>query len=150
MPPRPAPSLPSSRPHTDAEALLSLWDRLAIGVRCAYNPGCPCAVRRYLEVGRRVAASGVRSELQVQQRMLQLLLRVAHDAALPWLWRSICLEHTAYPQARLVSLLKHVDPLAPQAIDAALQAAHDALGRRGDRDRAGPPLRGGREGPGHA
>ena len=80
--------------------------------------------------------------------MLQLLLQVAHDAALPWLWRSICLEHTAYPQARLVSLLKHVDPLAPQAIGAALQAAHDALGRPGDRDRAGPPLRGGREGPG--
>ncbi|MBP6903498.1 MAG: hypothetical protein KBC73_25660 [Burkholderiaceae bacterium] len=121
-----APLLP--QPGAQTATLLDLWDRMGIGVRCAYNPGCPCAVRRYLEIGRRLVSSGARSELQVQQRMLQVLLQVAHDPALPWLWRSICLEHTAFPRARLVSLLAHWDPLAVPAMDAALQAAHDILG----------------------
>ena len=113
--------------QTQAASLLRRWDRIAIGVRCAYNPGCPCAVRHYLEAGRRVVASGARTEPQVQQRMLAVLLQVARDEALPWYWRSVCLEHTAYPLARLQSLLKTRDPVALHVMDCAVLAAHDVL-----------------------
>ena len=51
-------STPSLTPEqTQHAALLRWWDRIGIGVRCAYNPGCPCAVRLYLEAGRRVCAA---------------------------------------------------------------------------------------------
>lgn len=33
-------------------------------------------------------------------RMLQNLLRTARDDALPWFWRSVCLEHATLPLAR--------------------------------------------------
>lgn len=108
--------------------LLRRWDRIGVGVRCAYNPGCPCAVRHYLEAGRRVVAGGVRSEMQVQLRTLTVLLQVVHDEALPWIWRSVCLEHTTYPLARLQSLLHQADPIALEAMRCAVQAAHDELG----------------------
>lgn len=108
-------------------AALLRWDRIGIGVRCAYNPGCACALLHYLEAGRRVVASGARSELAVQRRMFTLLMQTAQDEALPWLWRSLCLEHTAYPLARLHSLLKFRNPIAVAALDAAVQAAGDAL-----------------------
>lgn len=113
--------------QTQRAWLLRRWDRIGLGVRCAYNPGCPCAVRHYLEAGRRVVAGGARSELQVQLRMLTVLLQVARDEALPWIWRSICLEYTAFPLARLRSLLRASDPIAWQAMECATQAAHDLL-----------------------
>ena len=59
--------------------------------------------------------------------MLSVLLQVAHDEALPWFWRSVCLEHISYPLARLRSLLKANDPIALQAVDSAVQSAHERL-----------------------
>lgn len=111
-----------------AAAELRRWDRIAIGVRCAYNPGCPCALRHYLQAGRRVVAASARSEQQAQQRMLTVLLQTARDEALPWYWRSVCLEHTTYPLARLQSLLRQLDPIALEALRCAVQSAHDELG----------------------
>ena len=111
--------------HAD---LLQRWDRIGLGVRCAYHPACPQVIHHYLEAGRRVAVGGARSEAQVQRRILAVLLQTSRDAALPWFWRSVCLEHTAYPLARLQSLLRHDDPLAFDAMLCAVQAAHDELG----------------------
>lgn len=113
--------------QAQAAALLRLWDRIGIGVRCGYNPYCACAVRHYLEAGRRVAASGARTETQVHQRMLTVLLQTARDEALPWAWRAVCLEHTTLPLARLTSLLKQQDPIACHAMECAVQAAYDRL-----------------------
>ncbi|MDT7838640.1 hypothetical protein [Aquabacterium sp. OR-4] len=108
-------------------ALLRWWDRIGIGVRCAYNPRCACAVRLYLEAGRRVAAEGAWPELPTQRRCLELLLQTARDPALPWTWRNLCVEHAVYPQARLQSLLGCHDPVAMQAIDCAVQSVRDLL-----------------------
>lgn len=110
-----------------ADALLRRWDRIGIGVRCAYNPDRPDVLRHYLDAGRQVVAGGLRSERQVQQRMLTVLLQAAQDAALPWYWRSVCLEHTTLPLARLRSALKATDPAACQAFDAAVHSAHEQL-----------------------
>lgn len=114
-------------PQAEAATLLRRWDRIGIGVRCGYNPFCACAVRYYLDAGRRVAASGVHPEAQVHQRMLTVLLQTARDEALPWAWRAVCLENTTLPLARLTSLLKLHDPIACHALECAVQAAHDAL-----------------------
>lgn len=113
--------------QAEAAALLRLWDRIGIGVRCGYNPFCACAVRRYLQAGRCVATSGARTQAQVHQRMLTVLLQTAQDEALPWAWRAVCLEHTTLPLARLTTLLKLEDPIACQALACAVQAARDHL-----------------------
>lgn len=110
-----------------AAALLQRWDRIGIGVRCAYNPSCPCALRHYLAAGRQVAASGALPELLVQRRTFTVLLQTAHDEALPWYWRSVCLEYTTLPLARLHALLRNHDPIACHALDCAVQSTHDVL-----------------------
>lgn len=119
---------PLTGEQTQHAALLRWWDRIGIGVRCAYNPDCACAARLYLEAGRRVVAAGARSEEQVQRRLLTVLLQTARDKALPWYWRSVCLEHVTHPLARLQSLLRRTDPIALEAMHCAVQAAHDELG----------------------
>lgn len=119
---------PRTKGHPGHRSLLRWWDRIGIGVRCAYNPACSCAPLLYLQAGRRVAAAGARSEEQVQRRLLTVLLQTARDEALPWEWRNQCLECTTWPLARLLSLLRYSDPLALEVMHGAVQAAHDRLG----------------------
>lgn len=97
-----------SRPALDAEQRIGLdrWDRIGLGVRLAYNPACPQAIRAFLHAGRRLAASGARTELEIQVRTLAVLLDTALDPALPRPWRSACLEHACLPLARIVSLAR--------------------------------------------
>jgi hypothetical protein len=110
-----------------AEDILRRWDRIGIGVRCAYSPGNPGVIRHYLEAGRWVHAHGLLAEVEVQQRLMAVLLQTARDAALPMYWRRVCLEYTTLPLARLRSLLKSTAPLASHALECAVQAAHDQL-----------------------
>jgi len=113
-------------------ALLRWWDRIGIGVRCAYNPACPCALRHYLEAGRRVAAAGAYAEQQVLRRTLTVLLQTARDEALPWYWRSVCLESTARPLARLRHLgAAVVGASGALAWQAQVDTAHEALAGAG-------------------
>ena len=107
--------------------LLRRWDRIGIGIRCAYNPELPGAIRHYLAVGHQVIAAGVLPELTVQRRLLTVLLQAARDEALPWFWRSVCMEHATLPLARLHSLLKCHDPIACHAVECAVQAIRDLL-----------------------
>lgn len=108
--------------------LLRRWDRIGIGVRCAYNPFCACGLRAYLQVARQVIAAGARPEVQVHLRSLTVLLQTARDQALPWHWRSVCLDYAAMPLARLKTLLAPTDPVAVEAMVCALQTASDELG----------------------
>lgn len=112
--------------QTQAAMLLRRWDRIGIGIRCAYNPCLPAVIRHYLDAGMKVVGAGALPELQVQRRHLGLLLQTANDEALPWFWRSVCMEHTTWPLARVRSLLKLHDPIACQALECAVQAARDA------------------------
>lgn len=115
------------RAIADTGSLLNRWDRIAIGVRCGYNPHCACAVRVYIGVGHRVAQSGLVAPARAYQRTLEVLLQTARDEALPWFWRSVCLEHTTLPLARLTSLLKESDPIALYAMESAILAARGLL-----------------------
>jgi hypothetical protein len=112
---------------TRADWLLRRWDRVGIGIRCAYNPYCACGLRAYLQIARQVIASGVRPEVEVHRRTVTVLLQTARDAALPWPWRSVCLDHAALPLARLRTLLAPTDAPALEALDGAVQAAADEI-----------------------
>jgi hypothetical protein len=95
-------------------ALEQRWDRIGLGVRCAYNPQRPDLLHHYLQAGRRLSRLQPQREAQIQHRMLDLLLHTAADEALPWPWRAVCLEHTAWPMARLTSLWSTSAPTAAQ------------------------------------
>lgn len=114
---------------TDAKAtaLVHRWQRIQMHVRCglsAHQPGC---VRAYVHTGLQLARSGALPALAVHLRMLQTLLQTAQDQGLPWFWRSVCLEHVNLPLAKLTSLIGLHDPLAMQAIEAAVQSARSQL-----------------------
>jgi len=110
-----------------AAARLERWQRIGLGIRLAYNPGKPEVLRCWLGLGTRLAAEGAICEAMLLQRTLRLLMQTAHDEALPWFWRSVCLEHTARPLARITTLLALHDPLQAHAIEAFVQAARDRL-----------------------
>jgi hypothetical protein len=98
--------------HPEGPILAERWSRLGLGVRCAYNPGQPAAIRKYVVLGTQLARWRLQPEAAVYEGMLALLLKTAGDPALPWPWRSQCLEHSAWPVARLMTLLARSDPAA--------------------------------------
>ena len=106
------------------------WERVGLGIRLAYNPQQPAVIRCWLGIGAQLAADGGAAELVLLQRSLRLLMQTAHDEALPWYWRSVCLEHTARPLSRLTTLLKLHDPLAVQCLHCSVDAAHRSLAAR--------------------
>ena len=117
----------TSRIPTAGARSIERWRRLETGVRCAYNPAQPQAIRCWLLLGDLLVRKGWTDAAAVHQRMLSVLLATANDEALPWFWRSVCLEHVNLPQARLTSLLAPAQPLAVQAIAAAVSSARERL-----------------------
>ena len=115
---------PQNQTRTDA---LERWQRIGLGIRLAYNPARPDVLRVWLELGARLVRQGRLDEPTALRRTLRLLMQTAHDDALPWAWRSACLDHTARPLARLTSVLRLHDPLQVPALHAMVQAAHDRL-----------------------
>ena len=115
------------RPEGPPSPLLERWQRLEMQVRCGLMPGNPGCVRLYLNAGLQVARRGLRPAEAVHLRMLNTLLHSAQDEALPWFWRSVCLEHVNLPLAQLKTLIGLHDPIAFQAIEAAVQRQRDRL-----------------------
>ncbi len=103
------------------------WERLALRVRCALEPTRPAAIGEFVAAGLRLSASGG-GDVAALQRVLTVLFQTAHDEALPWAWRSACVEHTARPIARLTSRLAATDPQAGIKLDIFVQYAIKRLG----------------------
>jgi hypothetical protein len=117
--------------QAQAALLLRRWDRIGIGVRCAYNPQRPEVLQHYLQAGRRLSSLQPQIEALIQRRMLDLLLQTAADAALPWSWRAMCLEHAAWPVARLTSLWRTGAGAALQStaqLESRIRCAAEQLG----------------------
>ena len=108
-------------------ALVDHWLKLQIQVRCALDPRQLARVRAYLNTGLQIARLGVLPAERVHLRMLHNLLQAAHDPALPEYWRCACLEHLAQPLAGVRLMLAVRDPLALQAIEAAVDVARERL-----------------------
>ena len=113
------------------------WQRIALGIRLAYNPFKPEVIRYWVDLGARLADEGVLDETRMLRRTLRVLLQVARDEALPAAWRRACLEHTARPLARLTSLARGCPCAEAQALHASIEAVHAAWGQ--DADPALPP-----------
>ncbi len=79
------------------------WHRLGLAIRLAYRTEEPALIRQYLGLGSALVRRGELAPPTAWPRMLTLLLQTAGDEALPWFWRSVCLEHTALPLARIRS-----------------------------------------------
>ena len=109
------------------EELRQRWDRIGIGIRCAYNPWLPPVILLYLQAGRRLVTAGAMDDETVQRRMLALLMRTARDEALPWNWRAACLEHTVRPRARLARLLLERDPAEVERMERDAEATRERL-----------------------
>lgn len=111
---------------TDAQGL-ARWERMGLEVRLALRPRQPGAVQDWIGLGLRLADAGLVPELPLLRRMLRLLLQVAHDEALPWFWRSLCLELAAQPLARLLVPLDLHDPPHAEALRALIDVARTRL-----------------------
>ena len=118
------PAVFTSRP---ADPLCSRWQRLHLQVRCALSANDAGRIRLYLHTGLQLVRSGAQPAIRVHLHMLQTLLQTAQDDALPWFWRSVCLEHVNLPLAQLATHLGLHDPLALQAIECAVQRARDSM-----------------------
>lgn len=104
------------------------WERMHVSIRCGLHASQPTLIRIYLGLGRWLVRQGLRDDQRAHRRMLGLLLETARDESLPWFWRSVCLEHTAMPVARLTTLLKRQDPEALDALLTGLVSAQAQLG----------------------
>ncbi len=108
---------------------LERWQRLALGIRLAYNPQQPAVIRQYLGLGHRLVQCGALAPEAAWPTMLNLLLQTAHDDALPWFWRSVCLEHSSMPLVRASHhLQRRGDTAAPARLQARVTAAQAGLG----------------------
>jgi hypothetical protein len=103
------------------------WERMHAAIRCNLYPAQPVLVRVYLGVGRWLVQQGQLDERAAHHRMLTLLLDTARDDALPWFWRSVCLEHTPPVVARLTTLMKHQQPAALHDLVDRVQSAQAQL-----------------------
>lgn len=99
------------------------WERMHVAIRCGLHATQPPLIRTYLGLGRWLVQRGLLDDRGANQRMLRLLLDTARDEALPWFWRSVCLEYTAMPVAQLTTLLRQQDPQALHAVAGSLRSA---------------------------
>ena len=116
-------SLPT--PHQAAQH--RRWERLHVAIRCGLFPMQPALIRVYLGVGCWLVRQGQLNEPAASQRMLDLLLNTARDDALPWFWRSVCLELSTLALARLTTLLNQQDPHALQSLFDTVDSAQGQL-----------------------
>jgi len=112
-------------PHQAAQQMR--WERMHVAIRCGLHASQPTLIRIYLGLGRWLVQQGLVDEQRANRCMLRLLLDTARDEALPYFWRSVCLEHTAMPVARLTTLLKPRDPEGLDALLAGLGSAQARL-----------------------
>lgn len=113
---------PAATRHQSAQCVR--WERMHVAIRCGLHLTQPALIRVYLGVGRWLVREARLDERAANQGMLHLLLDTALDDALPWFWRSLCLEYTPLPLARLTTLLKFREPAALQSLNNRLQSAH--------------------------
>jgi hypothetical protein len=110
-----------------ARRRIERWQRIGLGIRLAYNAQRADVVRLWLGLGRQLARDGCADEGALLTHALRLLLQTAADPALPWVWRHVCLEHTARPLSRLTTLRAGTDPAGVADWHASVRCLHDRL-----------------------
>ena len=76
---------------------LENWHWLGQQVRCALEPDEPRVIEHYLAEGRYLVCCRATPAWRVATASLRLLLETAQDVALPWHWRTLCLDQAYRP-----------------------------------------------------
>jgi hypothetical protein len=124
--------LTNSPNHHQARQRLR-WERMHVAIRCGLHADQPALLRAYLGLGRWLVQRGQLDDGAANRRMLQLLLDTAGDHALPWWWRSVCLEHVDRPLARLTTLPPAASRQGCLPWDEAVASARERLARERER-----------------
>ncbi|MBC2678448.1 FagA protein [Pseudomonas baltica] len=95
----------SSAVHESANLENWLW--LGLQIRCALLPNEPRLIDHYLAEGRYLARFTPTSPNSVAHGTFRLLLETALDQALPWHWRSLCLDQAWRPLRDLRNCAAH-------------------------------------------
>ena len=72
---------------------LESWRWMSRQIRCGLAPDEPRLIDHYLAEGRYLAACTATSPWGVAVTSFRLLLDTASDTALPWHWRTVCLDN---------------------------------------------------------
>jgi len=85
---------------------LEHWHWLKSKIRCALDADDPGLIGRFMAEGSLLVRQGRLSQWCAQSASFCLLLDTAHDRALPWHWRCLCLDHAFAPLSRLCAQAK--------------------------------------------
>ena len=83
---------------------LDCWHWQGFRIRCALLPDEPRLLDQYEFHGCQLVASGRLDAWRMSVLVLELLLDTASDPALPWHWRSLCLDRAWRPLHSLEKL----------------------------------------------
>lgn len=83
---------------------LDCWYWQAFRIRCALSPDEPRLLDQYELHARQLVAYGRLNPWRMASQVLELLLDTACDQALPWHWRSFCLDRAWRPLSLLEQL----------------------------------------------
>jgi len=83
---------------------LENWRALSLRIRCALEPDEPRVIEHYLAEGRYLARFTATPRRLIAESTFRLLIETARDTALPWHWRSLCLDQTWRPLRDLQAL----------------------------------------------
>ena len=76
---------------------LESWRWMSRQIRCGLAPDEPRLIEHYLAEGRYLACCTTTSAWTIAVTSFRLLLDTASDPALPWHWRSLCLDQAWRP-----------------------------------------------------
>jgi hypothetical protein len=83
---------------------LESWRWMSRQIRCAMDPDEPRLIAHYLAEGRYLACCTATSPWTIAETSFRLLLDTAADVALPWHWRTYCLDQAWRPLRELERL----------------------------------------------
>ncbi|MFK3969700.1 FagA protein [Pseudomonas sp. NPDC087358] len=80
------------------------WRALSLRIRCALDSDEPRVIDHYLAEGRYLARFTATPQALIAESTFRLLIDTARDTALPWHWRSLCLDQAWRPLRDLQAL----------------------------------------------
>ena len=76
---------------------LESWRWMSRQIRCGLDPNEPRLIEHYLNEGRYLACCTATHPWTIAETSLRLLIDTASDIALPWHWRSLCMDQAWRP-----------------------------------------------------
>ena len=104
---------------------LESWRWMSRQIRCGLDPNEPRLIEHYLNEGRYLACCTATHPWTIAETSFRLLIDTAADVALPWHWRSLCLDQAWRPLLDLRNLDRQAQNQRWQAY--AIQLANCSL-----------------------